>query len=426
MKYFTLVVFLLTYLLVIIFSKKKHIIALLSACLLFISGSIPFEKVIDSIDINIILMLFSMMGLVSLFIDSKMPDKLADGILRKVPNYRSGAIVLCIFTGIVSAFIDNVATVLMIAPIAFSLSKKANVSPVKLLICIAVSSNLQGASTMIGDTTSIMFASYAKFSFFDFIIKDNKPSLFFAILIASLLTIPFLYFVFRKENKKISIIEESNIKTYIPSILIIINIISLILVSLFGIDVMINETNIINGLICFISFIISLILYLFKRRYKEIKSSFSDVDYETLLFLLSLFIIVGSIIYQGIINDIAIIFIRLANDNIIVQYTIIVISSVIISAFIDNIPFVAAMLPVVHYIGLDIGVDPTILYFGLMIGSTLGGNITPIGASANVSAIGMLKKNGYSVSSKEFIKIGLPFTLIACISGYLFILLIWG
>lgn len=107
-------------------------------------------------------------------------------------------------------------------------------------------------------------------------------------------------------------------------------------------------------------------------------------------------------------------------------YTVIIWASVLISAFIDNIPYVATMLPVVQGLSLKLGIDPTPLYFGLLSGATLGGNLTPIGASANITGIGILRKEGYEVKNSDFFKIGIPFTLAAIIPAYIYIWLIYG
>jgi len=119
-------------------------------------------------------------------------------------------------------------------------------------------------------------------------------------------------------------------------------------------------------------------------------------------------------------------FVNLGKDNLFVIFTLIVWASVAISAVIDNIPYVATMLPVVTSIAASMGIDPTILYFGLLVGATLGGNITPIGASANIAGLGILRKEGHEVSAKDFMKISVPFTLTAVITGYILIWLIWA
>ena len=129
---------------------------------------------------------------------------------------------------------------------------------------------------------------------------------------------------------------------------------------------------------------------------------------------------------MGLIDDIGNMFISISGDNLFLIYTILVWFSVLVSAFIDNIPYVATMLPVVTVISGTLGVDPTVLYFGLLAGATLGGNITPVGASANIAASGILRREGFEVSTKEFMSIGVPFTLVAVITGYLLIWLIYA
>ena len=139
-----------------------------------------------------------------------------------------------------------------------------------------------------------------------------------------------------------------------------------------------------------------------------------------------LFIVIAGITEAGIINDISALFVRMGGNNLFLLYTIIVWGSVVISAFVDNIPYVATMLPVVTSIAQSLGIDPTVLYFGLLSGATLGGNLTPIGASANIAGIGILRKEGYEVSGKDFFRIGVPFTLCAVLAGYLFCWFVWA
>jgi Na+/H+ antiporter NhaD/arsenite permease-like protein len=149
------------------------------------------------------------------------------------------------------------------------------------------------------------------------------------------------------------------------------------------------------------------------------KNSF---DYQTVLFLIGLFIIVGAVEKVGIINDLANIFASIGNQNVFLLYTVIVFASVVLSAFIDNIPYVATMLPIIT----GLGINPTLMYFGLLSGATLGGNITPIGASANITGTAILRREGYEVKNKDFFKIGIPFTLGAIIPAYAYIWLLFG
>lgn len=145
------------------------------------------------------------------------------------------------------------------------------------------------------------------------------------------------------------------------------------------------------------------------------------MDYGTL----GLFVVIGGLTNVGVIDDMAGLIIKYGGNNIFLLYTMVVWGSVLISAFVDNIPYVAAMLPVLTAVTNTLGTEPYLLYFGLLSGATLGGNITPIGASANITAAGLLRKNGYEVSFREFMKIGVPYTLTAVSAGCLYFWLLW-
>ena len=151
-----------------------------------------------------------------------------------------------------------------------------------------------------------------------------------------------------------------------------------------------------------------------------------EIDFQTIGLLLGLFIMIGGISEMGVIDAMAGLIAKAGGGNIFVLYTVIVWGSVLISAFIDNIPYVATMIPVIAGIATTLGVDPTVLYFGLLSGATLGGNCTPIGASANITGIGILRKEGYTVKNSDFFKIGIPFTLAATIPAYIYLWFLFG
>ena len=159
---------------------------------------------------------------------------------------------------------------------------------------------------------------------------------------------------------------------------------------------------------------------------EDLKLVFEEMDYQTLLLLASLFVVITSVDAAGMIDMLANLLTSVGGGNLFLLYTLIVFASVVISAFVDNIPYVMTMLPVVGGVAGSMGVDPTVLYFGLLIGATLGGNITPIGASANITGIGILRKEGYEVKVGDFMKISVPFTLTAVLTGYLYIWLVYG
>ena len=150
------------------------------------------------------------------------------------------------------------------------------------------------------------------------------------------------------------------------------------------------------------------------------------IDYETLALLAGLFLVIRGIERVGIIDDLSRIIARLGGGNLFLTYTIVVWASVLISAFVDNIPYTATMLPVVGGVAASLGVDQAVLCFGLLTGATLGGNLTPVGASANIAACGILRREGCEVSTGQFMRIGVPFTLVAVMTGYLLVWLFFG
>ncbi len=426
MKLFVLILFLLTYVLMIALPKHRHWIAAATAVIFIVSGAMPVTEFLGKINWNVLMMLAGTMGTVSLFIDSKMPDRMADLLLKKTPNVLWAAVALSVFAGVVSAFVDNVATVLMIAPVALAIAQRLSISPVSLLICIAVSSNLQGAATLVGDTTSIMLGGYADMNFMEFIFMDGRFSIFWAVELGALATIPIIMWIFRKEKDPIGSTQLTEVTDYVPSLLLLGTVLALIAASFLSVSVNVAGVDITNGLICIAFFVIGLIYSLCRGKKELIKKVWGEIDYETLGLLAALFVVIGTLTEQGIIDDIAGLFVRFGGNNLFLMYTLIVWGSVLFSAFIDNIPYVATMLPVVQGIALLMGTDPRVLYFGLLVGATLGGNITPVGASANIAAIGILRKNGYEPGNKDFLRIGIPFTLTAVIVGYLFCWFVWA
>ncbi len=418
-----LLLFAAAYVLMLIFSKYRPYIALGAALLFILTGMLPLGDILPAIDMNVLLMIAGTMGLVALFIESRMPALLADLVMERVPNVQWAAVALALFAGIISAVVDNVATVLMVAPVALEICKKLKTNPVPFIIGIAVSSNLQGAATLVGDTTAIMLGSALDMSFMDFFFYKGKPSMFFAVELGALLSALILCFVFRKEKTRIpKATHRTEVTDYGPALLLISNILLLILASFLP-----EKPTITNGLICCGLLAIGLIRsYCKTKDISAITIPLKSIDLETIGLLLGLFLMIGGISAQGVIKAAADLLAKLGGGNIFLLYTVILWASVLISAFIDNIPYVATMIPVIASLASALGVDPTPLYFGLLSGATLGGNCTPIGASANITGIGILRKAGYEVKNGDFFKIGIPFTLAAVIPAYVYIWLLYG
>ena len=428
-KTIAIALFVLMYVLMVLLPKKRAVVALSTAAiyviltLIGVGGDpiLPITQVPSAIDWNILMMLVGTMVIVDYFIESKMPNVIAEWLLRLAPNVLWVTILMSLFSGIISAFIDNVATVLMVAPVGLAICKKLNISPVSMIICIAVSSNLQGAATLVGDTTSIMLAGAAGMNFNDFFVFHGRAGIFFAVELGAILTVPIMMILFRKDKEPVTSTEKTVITDYVPTIMMVAHVVLLMAASFIP-----NKPEITNGVICFVCSLIGMVWEYFKDHdFDRIKRVVKNLDYDTILLLTALFMVIGGITEVGLVDDLADLIVTTGGNNLFALFTIVVWGSVLISAFIDNIPYVATMLPVLKGVTAALGVNPCLLYFGLLCGATLGGNITPVGASCNIAGVGMLRKEGYEVSFKDFARIGIPFTLAAVIGAYVFLWALW-
>lgn len=448
-----LVIFAVTYVLMLAFQKIRPHVTVASALIFIVLGvvaaanpsafgdgffaiadgsfSYGIKDALSEIDWNVIMMIAGTMGTVYLFIESKMPQLMSDILISKMPNMKWVIVALSLFAGIVSAFVDNVATVLMIAPVALAFCKKVNISPVPSIICIAISSNLQGAATLVGDTTSILLAKAAGLDFSDFFVHDGHMGMFWVVEAGAIASALIILFMFRKDNEKIAFSSRTKVEDKFPTFLLVGTVISLIAVSFIpykdsAAEGQFYKPDITNGIICFAFFLVGILRELLLKKNKEIvKNAFKEIDYYTIVLLTGLFVVIGGVKNAGVIDVIGDAIASLGSGSVFVVYTIIVWMSVLLSAFIDNIPYTATMLSIVPVIASELGIEPTLLYYGLLCGATLGGNLTPIGASANIAGIGILRKEGYEVKAKTFMKYSVPFTLSAVIVGYIMLWLIW-
>ena len=434
-----LVLFAVTYLLMLRLPQYRPWVALCSAAVFIALGELgmydfSLRAALAAVDYNVLLMMAGTMGTVALFIESKMPAKLAEMLIVHVPDVRFAVCMLALFAGVISAFVDNVATVLMVAPVGLAIARKLKISPVPVLIAIAVSSNLQGAATLVGDTTSILLGSFAGMNFFDFFWMHGRPGIFWGVELGALASLLVLLRLFRRETQPIEARVETQVEDDVPAALMLLTVGLLIAASFLprpqgGVLLALYELR--SGLVC-----MALCLFgvtracLRAHSIKPLRRAAEELDCDTLLLLFGLFIVIAGIRAAGVIDAAAALFHAVAGEDPFRLFTLLVVVSVVLSAFVDNIPYVAAMLPVVQSIAAlmnnGAGMEPYVFYFGLLTGATLGGNLTPIGASANITAIGILRKNGEAVTTRDFLRIGVPFTLAAVLTGYVYLWLVWG
>ena len=447
-----LAIFIITYILIFALEKARPYIAAASAVVFVVLGilgvldgySYSIGEAVSEIDWNVLMMIAGTMGTVQLFIDSGMPRRMSDVIISKTGSVRWMIVAMSLFAGIVSAFVDNVATVLMIAPVALAICRKLDISPVPTIICISISSNLQGAATLVGDTTSILLAKAAGLDFMDFFFMKGRPGMFWVTEAGAIASALIIIFIFRKEKGKISAGEKFKVEDKVPTVLLVLTILSLIAVSFIPYENAAKPGEFFkpswtNGALCMLYFAIGLIRECIKNKSAQpAKKALWSLDGYTLLLLAGLFVVIGGIKRAGIIDLLANGIYSLCGGTtrgaLFATFTVIVWMSVLISAFIDNIPYVATMLPVVQSLSAQFAASSdsslanasTLLFFGLLVGATLGGNLTPVGASANITGIGILRKENYTVKPAEFMKYSVPFTLTAVAVGYILLWIIWA
>ncbi len=419
-KYISIIIFVIAYILFAVLSKRRTAVAILASGLLILTGTITLKETFSAINWNVMGIFVGTLVVADLFMESRVPAYLAEIIVDKAKNTTWAILLVCALTGFISAFVENVATVLIVAPIALALAKKLKIQPVNMMIAIAISSNLQGTATLIGDPPSMLLGGYAKLTFMDFFFYKGRPGIFFAVQTGAIASFFILYYIFRKHREKMRIIPVEKVLSWIPTIILVSLIFALAISSFFD-----TGFSYMAGVICMVAAGISILWEKFVNK-GSIIEGIKKLDWDTTFFLVGVFILVGSIGYTGWIETISDFLSRLVGSNIFLGYTLIVFISVFLSAFIDNVPFLAAMLPVAGAMSAKLGISPYLFYFGLLIGASLGGNITPIGASANIVACGLLKKEGYEVSFRSFMKIGVPFTLAAVTAAYLFVWFAWS
>lgn len=415
--------FIVAYIFIIIYYDKKHYTVWVATAIALLAGLITPTQAWESINWNVMGVFVGTMVVAAFFIRSNMTGYLANVMVCKTKRVWLAILLMCVLSGIISIFAENVATVLILAPIALSIAHKLRTSAVPFLIGIAISSNLQGAATLIGDPPSMILAGYAKLTFNQFFWLKGKPSIFFAVQVGALVSLFVLYLLFRNYSQRTKTCRRERVKSYVPTFLVIALVIALSISSSYD-----PEFTYLAGTVCMVFAAVGAIWYYgFRKDHRKArKEVIESIDWSTSIFLMGIFVLVGVMEQTSLIKTMSSFVAGVIGENIFLGFLIIVWFSVLVSGFVDNVPYLAAMLPVAGNLAQSVGTNPYLLYFGLLIGASVGGNITPIGAAANIVATGILKREGYRMSFWDFVRIGLPFTIAATFAASMFIWFVWA
>lgn len=413
-----IIIFLVAYGIIISEKLNRTVVALLGAIAMVVFHILSQEEAFHVIDFNTIGLLVGMMTIVNIlkrtgifqYIAIK-TAKLSKGSPWKIMLYFS------VVTAVASALLDNVTTILLIAPVTFVITETLGLNPVPFLITEVLTANIGGTATLIGDPPNIMIGGATNLSFMDFLV--NLGPVVVVIFIVVLFLLKFIYGSQLKisEENKAKIAEFDETKTITDPVLLkksgivlLGTIIGFAIHQSFGLE---SATIALLGA--------GILLLISKVDVEEI---LTEVEWPTIFFFMGLFIMVGALEEIGVIEVVANQLISLTQGNVFVTTMLILWVAAIASAFLDNIPFVATMIPLIHSIGAT-GMDTTPLWWALALGACLGGNGSVVGATANVIVSGMLHKKGYKLTFGDFLKIGFPLMLISVFISMIYLIIFY-
>lgn len=414
MKIIAVAVFLIVILLIITERVHRTAAAMAGAVVLILTGVMSAEKALSYIDFNTIGVLVGMMIFVAIVRQSGMFEYIAVRAAKAVHGDPWKIMVaFTLITALLSAILDNVTTVLLVGPMSIAIARMLKIDPVPFLMGQILASNVGGTATLIGDPPNIMIGSAAHLSFMDFLENTGFAVLF--ILVVLILLMKVVY------EKKIELgtVDTGAIEKLDPSKSItnralmrkgIIVLICVIIGFMFH-----DKLGIESSVIALTAAAVMLII-----GREDVDQAIQGVEWTTILFFMSLFVVVGGLTETGIIKELASKIIGATNGHPMVTMLVLLWASALLSSILDNIPFVATLIPLILAMQAD-GMDVTSFWWAISLGACLGGNGTMIGASANVVLSDISTKHGYPITFKSYLKVGMPFMLLSIVISTVFL-----
>jgi Na+/H+ antiporter NhaD/arsenite permease-like protein len=395
-------------------------IGLASSLLLLILGILTPYEAFSYLDFNVVGLLVGMAVITYYLEKSGVAGWVSIKLIKAVgPNPINMLIMFASVGSLISAILDNVSTTILLSPIAISVARTLGVSIVPYVIGVALGSNLVGAALMIGDPPSMMVASALNLNFVDFIVFNGKPSMFFLIMTACPIAALTLRITARKYFKSVRLAGERlklDERQYIRDKLLIAEVLTVFFLTIF----LLSIRNIYNIPMWFPPLLGASIISILRVFSENVLKPFIEgVDWKTIVFISSVFVITGGLTETGFIDLLSLKIYELCGANIVSASAVLIWISVLLSGFIDNIPYFATMIPLVIKLSKVSGMNVYTLMWALLLGGSLGGDCTYVGAAANAVGVGIIEKNERKVSFLEFMKLGVPYTVIAVAFGEL-------
>ncbi len=411
-KIIVLAVFVLCYALALSRKVKIAYASLGAAAILIVSGILPpSDALFKAVKWDVLGIYWGFMMVSFVFMQSHMPDLIANRILARVKTEKYIIFYLCILTAFLSAFMENVGVVLMMAPVAISVSRKMESDLFNYLIPIAISSNVVTTLTMVADPPSIILAMETGMKPLDFYWFHGKLGLGTITLFGVAVAMAVILFQLRGMKKPVSVALETIATTKGASVLFVLGVAALAIGPEFGVR---------PGIVGFTVGIIALVM---GRNY--LKEMLVDFDWNSFFFIMGVFMVIYTLNASGLLKDFADLVVHVGIDNPAAMLAFLVWISVALSSFMDNVPYTILMIPVCQNLAAVFGIEPWSLLYGMLVGTGIGGNITPVGATANVFVCGILEKQGGKVELGRYLKFSVPFSVAAVLGCYILIHIIW-
>jgi Na+/H+ antiporter NhaD/arsenite permease-like protein len=415
-KWVALAVLAVTFGLILYRRFKIAYASLAGAALLILVGvANPAEAFLKSVNWDVLAIYWGYGMLAIAFRESKVPAWIANRVLVRVKSEKRALLFLCVLAMFLSSFMANPVVVIMLAPLAMEIAAKLKASLFLYLIALAVSSNIVTTVSMIADPPAMILATATGMDFLDFYWFQGKISLGTLSMAGILAAILVLLLQFRKLNKPVRIAREEIQVSLSPLALFISSILVLALVPWPGLGAW-NHPG-------FVGLALGISALIIARGYARNMSR--EFDWNTIAFLVGIFIVIGTVANIGLLEDFAVWLVHIEMSSPTIYLAIFVWISVLLSSFIDNVPFTVLMLPVCAGVAQTLGISPFPFYFGMLVGTGIGGNLTPVGATANVLAGGMLEKRGYKVHLGKYLRVAAPFSISAVLVVHIMLQLLW-
>lgn len=404
----SIVIFVLVYILLATERVEKSVAAVLGAAAVLILGLIPFHAVAAAVDLNVIFLLIGMMTCVAILSETGFFEWVAISV-AKLMNGRPVPILimLLIVTMIFSALLDNVTTIILLAPVTILITQLLELPTIPFLILEALASNIGGTATLIGDPPNIIIGSRAELSFNDFIIHLTPGVVLIAIIFIFTAFLVMKKYLHVSDAIRTRVIEACperairDVKKMKRSLIVF----GFIFLGFFTH----HHLGVPPGVIALAGMGLMLMVC-----YTKSEAMLRHVEWDAIMFFIGLFIIIGALEHTGAIDLLANGLLSLCGDNMLLTTMVVLWGSALLSAVLDNIPFVIVMMPMIQKLLVDTGAAPTgdnPLFWALAMGACLGGNGTIIGASANVVVSKIGERNGYHISFMHFMRWGFPFMI---------------